>query len=196
MNISSGNSERPFSAQFPKKPQIGDEVIVKARLKPNAKVFSINFIMPTPPPVHKSLSAPASAAESSATSVAGLGCCGRLLAPKSSPPYIAYHFKTLFIEDGDDADSVVVQNWKNVVWQAELREPNRWLRDRKRPFTLIFRFHHDTIRVFVDHTHQAPEYEFEYQVPLERIRLVELWDDVEFVEEVTFRFKNMIRNGT
>uniref|UniRef100_A0A1Q3FPN1 Galectin n=1 Tax=Culex tarsalis TaxID=7177 RepID=A0A1Q3FPN1_CULTA len=195
--MTSSSNERPFSAQFPKKPQIGDEVIVKARLKPNAKVFSINFILPTPPPVHKSLSAPAFPSEST---VAGQeqGCCGRLLGvSKNSPPYIAYHFKTIFSgEDDDEGESVVAQNWKNVVWQREVREPNRWLRDRTRPFTLIFRFHHDTIRVFVDHTHQAPEYEYEYQVPLERIRLVELWDDVEFVEEVTFRFKNMNRNGT
>ncbi|XP_055544849.1 uncharacterized protein LOC129729948 [Wyeomyia smithii] len=179
-------NERPFTVQFPKKPEIGDEIIVKGKLKPNAKVFSVNFILPLSPPLRKSTSVLDSFVTSSSSSST---CCSNGVGTENqSSPYIAYHFKTIFKEDGS---SVVVQNWKNLVWQQEVIGPNLWLKDRNRPFGLIFRFHHDTIRVFAEHTHHAPEYEFEYQVPLESIRTVQLWDDVEFVEEVTFRFRNV-----
>ncbi|XP_055609679.1 uncharacterized protein LOC129756716 [Uranotaenia lowii] len=186
------NSERPFAAQFPKKPEVGDEVIVKGKLLSNAKVFSVNFILPHPPPPNQNAEPmPPELGEQPSTPEP---CCGRPSGThnhqKSSPPYIAYHFKTVFEGDEDD-EGVVVQNWKNVVWQQEHRSPNTWLRDRRQRFSLIFRFHQDTIRVFVDHAHHGPDYEFEYQVPLDRIRYIELWDDVEFVEEVTFRFKSL-----
>lgn len=182
--------ERPFRAQIPKKPDIGDEVIVKGKLKPDASVFSVNFILPQPPPVQKSLSAPASSESNGQTTHK---CCGQPTNPNQTWPYIAYHFKVIL---NDDGSCIVVQNWKNVVWQDERRSLSHSFQDRTRPFTLIFRFHHDTIRVFVDHTHHAPDFEFEYQLPLERIRTVEVWDDVEYVEEVTFRFRNMVQNGT
>ncbi|XP_058454657.1 uncharacterized protein LOC131432426 [Malaya genurostris] len=179
-------SERPFTVQFPKSPEIGDEIIVRGKLKPDAKVFSVNFILPLPPSMLRSLSEPDSVPASNQNIHT---CCSNGHSTSSqAPPYIAYHFKTVFLDDGT---SVVVQNWKNIVWQQEMRSPNLWLKDRNRPFGIIFRFHHDTIKVFAEHTHHAPEYEFEYQVPLESIRIVELWDDVEFVEEVTFRFRNV-----
>ncbi|XP_053690753.1 uncharacterized protein LOC128739300 [Sabethes cyaneus] len=184
------SEERPFTVQFPKKPEIGDEIIVKGKLKPNARVFSVNFILPLPPPMVRSSSVPDSFVKNSSHG-SGVCCNNGLDTANPSPPYIAYHFKTVFKDDGS---SVVVQNWKNLVWQQEVLGPNLWLKDRNRPFGLIFRFHHDTIRVFAEHTHHTPEYEFEYQVPLESIRTVQLWDDVEFVEEVTFRFRNVSRS--
>nr|XP_019559192.2 LOW QUALITY PROTEIN: galectin-12 [Aedes albopictus] len=174
-------NDRPFQAQIPRKPAVGDEVIVKGMLKPDARVFSVNLILPQPPPIQKSLSAPSESPVKSSSK-----CCASVQTSHSWP-YIAYHFKVVF---NDDGSSIVVQNWKNVVWQNEKRTLSHNFEDRTKPFTLIFRFHHDTIRVFVDHTHHTPDYEFEYQLPLERIRTVEVWDDVLYVEEVTFRFKN------
>ncbi|XP_058819334.1 galectin-12-like [Topomyia yanbarensis] len=179
-------SERPFTVHFPKRPEIGDEIIVRGKLKSDAKVFSVNFILPLPPPMLRSFAEPDSALASSQNSQTCHSNGHSTTA--QSPPYIAYHFKTVFHDDGS---SIVVQNWKNIVWQQEIRSPNLWLKDRKRPFGIIFRFHPDTIKVFAEHAHHAPEYEFEYQVPLESIRTLELWDDVEFVEEVTFRFRNV-----
>ncbi|XP_062554543.1 uncharacterized protein LOC134219721 [Armigeres subalbatus] len=179
-------NERPFRAQIPRIPEVGDEVIVKGMLKPDARVFSVNFILPQPPPVQKSESVPSESAVNISQK-----CCTPPVTSVSWP-YIAYHFKVLF---NDDGSRIVVQNWKNVVWQDERRTLSRNFKDRTKLFSLIFRFHHDTIRVFVDHTHHTPDYEFEYQLPLERIRTVEIWDDVYYVEEVTFRFKNVGRRS-
>lgn len=138
--------------------------------------FSVNFILPQLPPAYE------------INGQTEHKCCGQVATSNQSWPYIAYHFKVIF---NDDGSRIVAQNWKNIVWQEEERTPSDLFQDRTRPFTLIFRFDRDTIRVFVDDTDCTSDYVFEYQLPLERIRTVEVWDDVEYVEEVTFRFGNV-----
>ncbi|XP_055638281.1 uncharacterized protein LOC129776582 [Toxorhynchites rutilus septentrionalis] len=183
--------ERPFTALFPKEPQIGDEVIIKGRLKPDARLFSINFVLPFPAQVHNGCTCESVTSEEDVDHQCT--CTHHPAKARGSSPYIAYHFKTVFHDDGS---SYVAQNWKNIVWQPEERSANFWLDDRNDRFTLIFRFHYETIKVFVEDTHHTPDYEFEYQMPIDRIRTVELWNDVELVEELTFRFANIIDDDT
>uniref|UniRef100_A0A182VW32 Galectin n=1 Tax=Anopheles minimus TaxID=112268 RepID=A0A182VW32_9DIPT len=104
-----------------------------------------------------------------------------------SPSYIAYHFKTIYDEDDD---SRVVQNWKNVHWQEEEVHDNHWHVDRSKTFRVIFRLHEDCIKMFTDSVDHPPDYEFEVQLPLDQIESIELWNDVENVEEISFRYDN------
>ncbi|XP_049277082.1 uncharacterized protein LOC125760722 isoform X2 [Anopheles funestus] len=104
-----------------------------------------------------------------------------------TPSYIAYHFKTIY--DGND-ESRVVQNWKNVHWQQEQVYANHWHMDRSKTFRMIFRLHEDSIKMFLNSVDHPPEYEFMVQLPLDQIESIELWDDVEAVEEISFRYDN------
>lgn len=104
-----------------------------------------------------------------------------------TPPIIAYHFKTIYDEGGD---SHVVLNWKNVYWQQEEKLENNWHTDPSEPFTVIFSLHEEKIKVFVDRIDHPPDYEFPLPLPLNNIFTIELWDDIEDVEEISFRYDN------
>uniref|UniRef100_A0A182PJ52 Galectin n=1 Tax=Anopheles epiroticus TaxID=199890 RepID=A0A182PJ52_9DIPT len=104
-----------------------------------------------------------------------------------TPPYIVCHFKTIYDED---KASRVVLNWKNVQWQEEEVLDNYWHVDRSKTFCVIFRLHEDCIKVFADRVDHQPDYQCPVQLPLDQIESVELWDDVESVEEISFRYDN------
>lgn len=151
-------SDRAFRAYLPTKPKSGDEILLRAKLKDDAARFSVNFCLSRPE---------------------GISEC-------HSPPHIAYHFRTDFF---DNEESVTIHNWKNGgFWQAEIEEPNNWISDRSAVFCLIFRFHEEYIKVFAEDTQHTPDYEFEHQYPMEAIKMIELWDDFEYVEELTFKY--------
>ncbi|XP_052901876.1 uncharacterized protein LOC128309508 [Anopheles moucheti] len=157
MNVA--KSDRPFTAKFPQTPENGDEVLIRGKLCDDARNFSVNFCLPRPP--H--------------------------FMPHQTPAYIAYHFKTIYDENGE---SRVVQNWKNVQWQQEQVSDNHWHEDRSETFRMIFRLHEDTIKMFRDSVDHPPDYEFAVQLPLNQIESIELWDGVESVEEISFRYDN------
>uniref|UniRef100_A0A182Q1K9 Galectin n=1 Tax=Anopheles farauti TaxID=69004 RepID=A0A182Q1K9_9DIPT len=152
-------SKRPFTARFPTFPANGDEVIIRAKLKDDARKFSVNFCLPPP----------------------------EMLQDGAPKPYIAYHFKTMYDANGA---SCVVHNWKNVQWQEELVVDNNWHVDRSKTFRVVFRLHEDSIKVFVGCVDHPPDYEFPLQMPLDQIDTLELWDDVERVDEISFRVLN------
>uniref|UniRef100_A0A182NQU7 Galectin n=1 Tax=Anopheles dirus TaxID=7168 RepID=A0A182NQU7_9DIPT len=152
-------SKRPFTARFPRFPENGDEVFIRGKLQDDARSFSVNFCLPRPPQTMQ----------------------------HESPPYIAYHFKTIYDEGGN---SRVVHNWKNVRWQEEQVGDNHWHIDRSKTFRVIFRLHEDSIKMFVDCVDHPPDYQFQLQLPLDQIDSLELWDDVETVEEISFRYDN------
>ncbi|XP_055608536.1 32 kDa beta-galactoside-binding lectin lec-3-like [Uranotaenia lowii] len=153
------SKNRPFRAQLPRKPAAGDEIVIRGKLKHNARWFSVNFCLPRPPHVPDD----------------------------QTPPFIAYHFKTIFHDDGSSA---VIHNYKNEVWQAESVEQNYWMMDRNEKFTLIFRFHDEVFKVFAEDTQHTPDYEFTHQIPFDMVEQIELWDDIEFVEEIAFRYQH------
>uniref|UniRef100_A0A182TAD0 Galectin n=1 Tax=Anopheles maculatus TaxID=74869 RepID=A0A182TAD0_9DIPT len=105
-----------------------------------------------------------------------------------TPSYILYHFKTIY-DDENDASRVVL-NWKNLQWQQEQVYDNHWHVDRSKTFRVIFRLHEDCIKMFVNSVDHPPDYEFSVQLPLDQIESIELWDDVENVEEISFRYDN------
>uniref|UniRef100_A0A182JQT5 Galectin n=1 Tax=Anopheles christyi TaxID=43041 RepID=A0A182JQT5_9DIPT len=152
-------SNRPFTAKFPTCPENGDEVLIRGKLHDNAKSFSVNFCLSRPSQV----------------------------AENQSPPYIAYHFKTIYDENDD---SRVVLNWKNVQWQEEEVLDNYWHVDRSKTFRVIFRLHEDSIKMFADSVDHPPDYQFPVQLPLDQIESIELWGELESVEEISFRYDN------
>nr|XP_049463206.1 uncharacterized protein LOC120953078 isoform X3 [Anopheles coluzzii] len=107
------------------------------------------------------------------------------VAEHQTPPYIALHFKTIY--DERDDTSRVVLNWKNLQWQQEEVLDNYWHVDRSQTFRVVFRLHEDCIKVFVNSVDHPPDYQFPVQLPLDQIESIELWDDVEHVEEISFR---------
>ncbi|XP_058129668.1 galectin-6-like [Anopheles coustani] len=147
-----------FTAKFPRPPKNGDEILIRGKLRENARKFSVNFCLPRP---------------------AGVS-------DQQSPTYIAYHFKTIYDDDGT---STVVQNWKNVIWDKEDIGDNIWHTDRSKVFTVIFRLHEDKIKVFADRIDHLPDYQFPLRLSLDGISTIELWDDVD-VEEISFRYDN------
>lgn len=152
-------SNRPLLAYLPLKPNYGDEVLLRAKLKSNAKRFSVNFCLPRPDHI----------------------------TDEQTPPFIAYHFRTDFYEDGNAS---VVHNWKNCTWQDSVEDQNYWMYDLNEKFTLIFRFHEECIKVFAEDTQHTPDYEFEHKFPMESIKIIELWDDLEYVEEIAFKYNH------
>uniref|UniRef100_A0A182TFE0 Galectin n=1 Tax=Anopheles melas TaxID=34690 RepID=A0A182TFE0_9DIPT len=110
------------------------------------------------------------------------------VAEHQTPPYIALHFKTIYDEKNDT--SRVVLNWKNLQWQQEEVLDNYWHVDRSQTFRVVFRLHEDCIKVFVNSVDHPPDYQFPVQLPLDQIESIELWDDVEHVEEISFRYDN------
>ncbi|XP_058825633.1 galectin-4-like [Topomyia yanbarensis] len=109
--------------------------------------------------------------------------------PQAEPDRIAYHLGWKFCEDGCE----VMQCSKNSLWSDMQVCSDVWFNERK--ISVIFRFHADTVKVFIDHTQQPPEYEYEHQFPIEEIQSFELWDDFERVEEITLRFSKGCANG-
>uniref|UniRef100_A0A182IKY0 Galectin n=1 Tax=Anopheles atroparvus TaxID=41427 RepID=A0A182IKY0_ANOAO len=149
-------SLRPFKAQFPTNPKEGDEVLIRGTLKEHARCFSVNFCLPRPTEVP----------------------------PHVSPPYIAYHFKTIYEDQGDGK---VIQNFKNLEWHAKEKvSDNIWHTNRNEAFTVIFRLHEEKIKVFGNDIQHNPDYEYELTMPLEEIDTIELWDDVKEVKEIRF----------
>ncbi|XP_055609567.1 uncharacterized protein LOC129756666 isoform X1 [Uranotaenia lowii] len=146
-----------FTVPLPRTPQRNDEVVIRAKLKGNAKWFVVNFCLPRPEQMSRN----------------------------QRPPYIAYHFGTIF---NDDGSSEVVQKWKNCEWKTATVLQNVWLHDRNRKFGLIFRFDDEVFKVFADNSQHSPEYEFGHQFPYQEIETVELLGDFEYVEEIAFRY--------
>lgn len=44
--------------------------------------------------------------------------------------------------------------------------------------------------MFAEDVQHTPDYEFVHQFPFEDITTIELWDDIEFVDEISFKYKN------
>lgn len=108
-----------------------------------------------------------------------LDCC-------PSPMFVAYHFKT------DFESNSVVHNYKtgHGMWQDELVEENMWTSGPGSPFVLTFTFTNSDITVYTDDENRCFQYAFTHKFEIDQIKSVQLWDDVEYVEEITFRFKN------
>ncbi|XP_058448238.1 uncharacterized protein LOC131428353 [Malaya genurostris] len=109
--------------------------------------------------------------------------------PQAEPERIAYHLGWRFYENGCE----VLQCSKNSIWSDTQFGSDDWISGRN--ISIIIRFHTDTVKVFIDHTQQPPEYEYEHQFPIEEVHSFELWDDFDRVDEVTLKYSNRCANG-
>lgn len=138
-----------FMAILPKQTQIGDEIILKGKIKNNAHVFSVNFV---------------------------LSCC-----PNANN--IAYHFETDFVSN------TVTHNYKKIgIWNEATVNENTWIQSGQE-FVLTFHFDDSEILVYSDDENRYFLKRFGYKFDISDIMSVQLWDDVDCVKEITFRYR-------
>lgn len=128
--------------------EIHDEIILKGKIKDDAKVFSVNFL-------------------------------------PNYPWTVIYHFETNFVTND------VIHNYKTEnQWNNEIVETNTWIQGPSHEFHLTFVFHYDEILVYTGDEDRGYQYRFIHQFDIGDIYSVEVWDDVDYVSEITFRYKN------
>lgn len=133
-----------------------DEVILKGKVKNDAKEFFINF------PAY----------------------------PLSTPPTnIAYQFKTNFVTNQ------IAHNYKtNGHWNDEKVEKHTWISGPVQELVLTFSFGDGEIFVYAGDEYRNYQYAFERKFSIDSIRSIEVWGDVEFIDEITFRYKRGEQN--
>lgn len=99
---------------------------------------------------------------------------------------IAYHFHTNFI------DNTVQQNYKAAgQWhKPAISEDNTWTDGPGREFVLTFRFDDNDFLVYSGDENRNFQYKFEYQFDIGDIKAVQVWDDVDHIQEIIFRYAN------
>lgn len=139
--------DRPFVAILPKRMKIGDEIVLKGKIKSKAKIFSVNLTLD----------------------------CGL---------NIAYHFETNFIDD------TVIQDYKiNGRWNGEKISENIWIDGPGQKFVLTFYFDDEEILIYTGDEHRNYLYRFAYQFDVGDIKTLQVWDDVDYINEIVFRLK-------
>ncbi|XP_058060355.1 uncharacterized protein LOC131211035 [Anopheles bellator] len=149
-----------FVAHFPQEPDDWDEVILRCKLQDNARQFSVNFCIKAPDGWEES---------------------------KIDEKPIMYQFKMLFPEE-PTGKSEVVQNWWYMNWKREEMVENTKLTDRTQPITLVFRMFEAKMKVFVGAIDHPPDYEYDLTLPLREVCTVEVLEDFQHVEELSFRY--------
>lgn len=135
-----------FTAILPKPAKIGDVIILKGKIKDDAKVFSVNFL-------------------------------------PEYPLNVIYHFKTNFVSNN------VTHNYKTVgKWNDEIIETNSWIPGPGHEFTLYFQFHDNEFLVYSGDENRGHQYRFAYQFDIGDIYSVQVWDDLDYISEVIFRY--------
>ncbi|XP_055701397.1 uncharacterized protein LOC129800784 [Phlebotomus papatasi] len=109
-----------------------------------------------------------------------------------TPSYIAYHFKTLFRVDREVG---VIHNHKNNSWGEEIVESNTWIDGPGEEFILTFLFTNRDITVYTDDDNRCFQYKYDHQLDIGDIRTVQIWDDLEYIREVIFRYKHPSENS-
>lgn len=140
--------DRPFVAIMPKSLEIGDEIVLKGKIKDDAKLFSVNFTLD----------------------------CGK---------NIAYHFETNFIDDTVRQDFNIDGRW----YLSANSVPNTWIDGPGQGFILTFHFDDSEILVYSDDEFRNIQYRFEYQLDLGDITAIQVWDDVDYISELIFRYR-------
>lgn len=97
---------------------------------------------------------------------------------------IAYQFKTNL------ADNTLVQNAKiNGKWNDnKIIETNTWIDDAGQQFVLTFQFTDSDILVYSDDENRNLICNFDYRLDIDDIKTVQVWDDVEYINEIIFRY--------
>lgn len=65
-----------------------------------------------------------------------------------------------------------------------------FLRNLGQEFVLTFHFYEDEIVVYSDDQDRCFQYKFDHKFDMGVIKSVQLWDDVDHVNEIVFRYKN------
>lgn len=96
---------------------------------------------------------------------------------------VAYQFKT------DFANNTVLHNSKtNGKWNGETAETNSWIDGPGQQFVLTFHFTDSDVLVYSDDENRNFISSFEYQFDIGDIRSVQVWDDIDYINEIIFRY--------
>ncbi|XP_031618099.1 uncharacterized protein LOC116337565 [Contarinia nasturtii] len=141
---------RPFMAILPQQTQVGDEIVLKGRIKNDAQIFSVNLT---------------------------LDCC-------PNPLNIAYQFKTNFVEKS------VSQNYKKVgIWNEGTEDELSWIQGPGQEFIITFHFDDNELLIYSEDENRNFLYKFDYNFDIGDIKAVQIWDDLDYVTEVIYRYK-------
>ncbi|XP_055610620.1 uncharacterized protein LOC129757425 [Uranotaenia lowii] len=153
-------TSQQFVMHLPRPPVSGDEISLKVKLKDDFERFSVNLCQERTEGNHH----------------------------QAEADRIVYHFGLLSERLTGTDSCAVLQNHKNSRW-SDLGSVSSDEGFCSFPFLyLIFRFQIEGIKVFVDDTQHSPDYEHDTEFPIETIRTVELWDDLDRIEEITLRY--------
>jgi len=84
----------------------------------------------------------------------------------------------------------VTHNYKTVgIWNDEIVDENTWISGPGQEFVLTFHFDDSEIFVYSDDEDRCFLYRFGYKFDIGDIKAVQLWDDVDYVKEIIFRYK-------
>lgn len=77
----------------------------------------------------------------------------------------------------------------NGNWNDEIVEKNSWIQGPGQEFVLTFFFSDDEIVVYTNDVGRGFQYKYSNKFNIDDIRSVEVWGDVEYVNEIIFRYK-------
>lgn len=104
--------------------------------------------------------------------------------PNFIPSNIAYHFKTNF------ATKKVQQNYRtDDQWNDEITEENTWALGPGEEFVLTFFFNDDEIIVYSEDEYRNYQYSIKNRFAIGEIKSVQVWDGVQYINEIIFRYK-------
>lgn len=95
------------------------------------------------------------------------------------PEVVAFHFKTQL------DTNTVVHNHKDVEWQDETVHPNTWVGGPGACFTIMLILTRDNIFVY---DHRSMHYQLKHKYDIRDAKSLQVWDDVEFISECTFKY--------
>lgn len=150
-----------FTLILPKRPEVNDEISIRAKLKSRPKLFILNLCVDS-----------------------------ALTTTDDEPPMIAFQFKTKFKHHADD-NSFVVLNCKKgdtLGWDEEIEMENTWIDDEVEEIDIAIRFTKREIHVLSDGS--SCHYMFKHQYEIQRIDRLVLAGDIDHVNEVSLRYRN------
>lgn len=77
----------------------------------------------------------------------------------------------------------------SVIGIMKLLKENQWIPGPGHEFTLTFFFDDNDFLVYTNDDNRNYHYKFGYQFDIGDIHSIQVWDDVEYINEITFRYK-------
>lgn len=98
------------------------------------------------------------------------------------PLQIAYHFRMSFVTNN------VTHFYKDGEWSDGISETNTFIKGPGHNFIITFFFDDNEFVVYADDENRNYQYRYPYQYDIADIKYVQVWGDIERMDEIIFRF--------